>query len=185
MLLVGLAGVVLALGCAAAIGLAVRPTGPEPVPAAPPTAGTGPTADGPPGEIRPRPEARAAMVLGRWDRRRAAAYAVGDVESLRDLYLPGRRVGRADAALLQAYVARDLTVLGARPQVLEVTVLHQSPGRLRLRVRDRLPRAVVVARGSPPVQRALPAGGPQLHEVRLVRRTGAWKVAAVRDAAHR
>lgn len=172
--LVGLVGVVLALGAAAAVGLAVRPDGSAPAPAVPaPLEAPAPAAQS---VVRSRPAVRAARVLGRWDRRRAAAYTTGDVAALRALYLPRRRVAEADASLLRSYVERGLTVRGVVPQVVEVAVVHQAPARLRLRVRERLPPTQV---RSTEERRALPPGGLHVHEVTLVRRATGWKVAAV------
>src|SRR4051812_34300354 len=57
---------------------------------------------------------------------------------LRDLYVGGSRAGRADVRLLRAWTARGLRGEGLRTQVLELRVVSQHPGRLVIRVADRL-----------------------------------------------
>jgi len=122
----------------------------------------------------------AAAVLHSWDRRRAEAWAAGDAHALADLYLPGSAAGRADVALLEAYLHRGLRVSGLRMQVFAVRVLRHQRKRWRLSVTDRLARAVAVGDG-----RAvrLPRDSAATWVVSLVRGSdGQWRVATVRRA---
>lgn len=120
-----------------------------------------------------RPEVGAAQVLAGWDRRRAAAWAAGSVRELRALYVPGSRTATADVRMLRAWRARGLAVSGLATQLLAVEILHRSAGRLRLRVTDRVVRAVATGPG---VSRALPRDLPTTYVVVLVRRGGDWLV---------
>jgi hypothetical protein len=125
---------------------------------------------------------RAIGVLHDWDRRRAAAYARGDVTALRRLYVPGSVAGRADVRLLEDYLARGYVVTGMRMQLVAVAVLATTGDRLRLRVTDRLRDAVAVA-GTARVR--LPRDEASDRVIVLRRDAGAWRVAAVRDARPR
>jgi hypothetical protein len=130
-------------------------------------------------------EARALAVLRAWDRRRAAAWAVGSADRLLHLYLPGSGAGSADARLLRAYRARGARVVGMRTQVLALAVLDQAPGRLRLAVTDRLSGLRVVSATDPGGGRTgawLPRDTATARVVTLVRSTRhGWQVAAVRE----
>jgi hypothetical protein len=121
---------------------------------------------------------RAADVLRAWDRRRADAWAEGDVAALRELYVD--RAGVADVRLLRRYDDRGYRVEGLTTQLLAVDVLERRPGRWVLRVTDRLTGAVVV-RGAE--QAPLPRDRADTHLVVLTRDDGGrWRVAAVRPA---
>lgn len=122
-------------------------------------------------------EGPAVAVLADWDRRRAAAYSAGDPVRLRGLYLPSSRAGAADVTVLRRYAARGLRVRRLRTQVLEAEVLGRRPGRLVLRVTERLAGAVAVGRG---VRVRLPEDRASRHTVTLVRRAGRWVVARTR-----
>lgn len=139
-------------------------TEPVPVPAAAVSPGTSGT------------ESRAVRVLRDWDARRAAAWASGDPARLAVLYVPGSRTGRVDRAMLAAYADRGLRVTGLRMRLLAVEVLAADPGRLRLRVTDRLARAV--ARG-PGTRVRLPRDRPTTRVVVLCRGPGGWRVVEV------
>lgn len=120
----------------------------------------------------------AAAVLHAWDRRRAHAWATGDVQALADLYTPRSGAGRADVELLKQYLHRGLRVTGLRMQVFALRVLGHQPGRWRLRVTDRLARAVAVGVGGAV---RLPKDSAATRVIGLVRGTdGRWRVAAVR-----
>lgn len=121
--------------------------------------------------------ARAVGVLAGWDRRRAAAWAAGDAQALRRLYVPGSRAGRHDLALLRRYAGRGLRVRGLTTQLVEVRVRHSSAAGLTLAVTDRVADAVVVHDGR---RLRLPAGGLATRVVRLRSVGGAWLVASVR-----
>ena len=122
------------------------------------------------------PVVRAADVLRAWDRRRARAWAEGDVAGLRELYVD--RAGVADVRLLRSWADRGYQVEGLATQLLAVDVLEQRPGRWLLRVTDRIASAVAV-RGRERVP--LPRDREDTHVVRLVRgHDGTWRVAEVR-----
>lgn len=67
-------------------------------------------------------------------------------------------------------------------QLLAVRVLQERPGRLRLRVTDRLTGAVAVG---PPGRVRLPSDTASTRVVVLVRRGGGWQVAEVSDPGPR
>lgn len=121
-------------------------------------------------------ETTALAVLHAWDDRRAAAWARGDVDLLRRLYVSGSRTGRADVAMLRAYADRGLRVTGLRTQVLAVAVRALAPARLVLRVTDRLAGGVVRGAARP---LALPVDRPTSQVVVLRRVGGRWLVASV------
>lgn len=125
-----------------------------------------------------------ARILAAWDERRAAAWAEGDPEALRDLYAAGSRTGAADVRLLRRYLRRGLTVEGLRTQLLALDVVGRSPGRLVLVVTDRVVAGHAVG-GASPV--ALPADRASTRRIVLVRRNGRpgeeWRVAEARDQA--
>src|SRR4051794_31356979 len=118
----------------------------------------------------------AAAVLRGWDRRRAEAYAAGSPVRLRALYVRG--AGSSDVHLLEGYRSRGWRVVGMRMQVLAVAVSSREPGRLRLRVTDRLAGAVAVRAGE---RVRLPRDRASTRTVTLVRGSdGMWRAAAVR-----
>jgi hypothetical protein len=121
---------------------------------------------------------RALRVLHVWDERRATAWAGGDADRLRRLYVPRSRTGRADVGMLRAYAARGLRVVGMRTQLLGVEVLGAGRGRMALLVTDRLVGAVARGRGRPLV---LPADRASRARVRLRRVAGRWRVVEVRE----
>lgn len=121
----------------------------------------------------------AVAALHAWDRRRAAAWAAGDVAALRALYAADSRAGRADAALLREYVARGISVTGLRMQLLAVEVVACSPGRCVLVVTDRLARVIARHRGR---TLDLPEDRPSTHRVTLVRQGGGWRIGEVYPA---
>jgi hypothetical protein len=118
-------------------------------------------------------------LLHAWDARRGRAYATGSVSMLRRLYLPRCAAARADVRMLRAYAGRGYRVRGLRMQVLRVEVLAHAPGRWRLRVTDRVARAVAVGHGS---RVLLPRDRASTRVVDLVRAAGRWRVASVRPA---
>jgi hypothetical protein len=143
---------------------------PRPVAADPP----GASADG----TQPADPLPAAVLLHAWDRRRALAWARGDVQALGDLYTAGSPAGRADVALLKAYLHRGLRVTDLRMQVFAVLVLHHGHGRWRLLVTDRLARAVAVGAGGAV---RLPRDSAATRVISLLRGPdGRWRVSAVR-----
>lgn len=119
---------------------------------------------------------RAAGVLRAWDRRRAEAWAAGDVAGLRGLYVD--RAGVADVRLLRRWVGRGYRVGGLTTQLIAVEVLQHARGRWRLRVTDRVAGGVAVGAGE---RVPLPRDRADTHLVDLVRGAdGVWRVARVR-----
>lgn len=127
----------------------------------------------------------AVDVLRRWDRRRAQAFAAGDVDALRRLYVPGSGAGAADVAVLAAYVSRGLRVEGMRMQVLGVDVLEESPGVVRVRVTDRLASAFAVDALGRRVRLPRDAASRRVVELRRRGADGEWRVAEVRESGPR
>ena len=117
-------------------------------------------------------------ILADWDRRRAAAYATGDIEALRALYARGSSAGRRDVDMLGSYRERGLTVRGLRTQLLDAVATRQGPHRLVLRVTERVSGATAVGHG---VRVPLPVSAARRRVVTLVRHDGAWVVSAVRQ----
>ncbi|PUA79195.1 hypothetical protein [Nocardioides currus] len=132
------------------------------------------------GDSSPAAGAAPRSVLAAWDERRAAAWADGDVEALRDLYVAGSATGRSDARMLAAYVDRGLRVEGLTTQVLALEVLAEEPERLILRVTDRVRGGVVTGAA---VDAALPQDRSSTRTVTLRRVDGAWLVVRTRDQA--
>jgi hypothetical protein len=126
----------------------------------------------------------ASDVLRRWDRARGRAFAEGDVNALRRLYVEGSTAGTADVRLLRGYLRRGLRVEGMRMQLLRVEVVHEDRGRLVLRVTDRLTGAIAVDRGA---RIPLPQDGASTRvvELRRPRPDLLWRVASVRESARR
>lgn len=133
-----------------------------------------------PAAAAPRTARRAVDVLRDWDRARSRAFADGDVAALRRLYVPGSAAGRADARLLRGYLRRGLRVEDLRVQLLAVDVLDRDPDRLRLRVTDRVARAVAVGERGRSV---LPRDRATTRDVELRRDAGGtWQVVGVSPA---
>lgn len=112
-------------------------------------------------------------VLREWDRRRAAAWAAGDVEGLRSLYLTRSVAGERDAARLSRWLDQDLRVRRLVTQVLRVRVLEARRGALLLAVTDRIARAETTS------GLQLPSDDPSTWRIRMRRVVGEWRVAAV------
>ncbi|QBR91470.1 hypothetical protein [Nocardioides euryhalodurans] len=142
------------------------PAGPEPV--------------APPGRALAADRTAPLEVLRGWDRDRARAWRRGDGEALAELYVPGSRAGRADAALLEAYAGRGLRVTGVRMQLAAVEVVARTGDRLELLVTDRLGRTVARGGGG---SFSLPGDDWSRRRVVMVRSGTRWQVAEVRDRA--
>lgn len=166
-----LAAAAAAMVVATLVVLLLRPAPPGPG-AAGGTAGAGtpPATAGPHAAGGSGGTGTPSAVLAGWDRRRAGAWARGDVDALGGLYAPGSAAGRADVAMLRDYRRRGLRVEGLTTQVLRLEVLRRAPGRLVLRVTDRLAGGTVVGAAAPV---ALPADRASTRRVTLVRRPGA------------
>lgn len=122
-----------------------------------------------------------AGILAAWDERRASAWAAGDTEALRDLYVAGSRTGAADLRLLRHYRGRGLAVTDLATQVLALEVVERSGSRLVLVVTDRVVGGRAVGRGTSPI--ALPADRASTRRIVLARPDGTWLVAEARDQA--
>lgn len=133
----------------------------------PPAAGPSPT-DGP------------RDVLAEWDSRRSAAWADGDVDALRGLYVADSPTGRVDARMLAAYVERGLRVEGLTTQVLALEVIDESADGMLVRVTDRVVGGVVVGGRA---SRPLPRDRPSTRTLALRRVDGEWLVESARDQA--
>ncbi len=119
----------------------------------------------------------AVAVLRDWDRRRAGAWAAGDVAVLRSLYTRRSLAGVRDAARLSRWLERGLRVRRLETQVLRARVLEERADRLVLSVTDRVARAVATGRG---VALPLPADTPSTWRITLRRVDAEWRVASVR-----
>ena len=128
----------------------------------------------------PAQERTPVEVVHGWDERRAAAWAAGDAEALARLYVPGARVGRADAAMLEAYLARDLRVEGLDTQLLEVEEVRTDEHEMVVRVTDRVHAGTVVGPG---MRRALPRDAVSVRRLTLRLHEGSWRVARVVESA--
>ncbi|MDF9715700.1 hypothetical protein [Nocardioides sp. ChNu-99] len=130
------------------------------------------------------PVPAAVAVVRGWDERRSAALADGDADALRSLFAPGPRgdtLAAADLALLAAYDARGLRVVGLGFQLVDVDVVTAAagtatrPATLLVAVRDRMPRAAV-ARGDVVVAH-LPARAEARRVLRFERHGDDWLLA--------
>lgn len=115
----------------------------------------------------------AVEALRAWDVRRAEAWAADDPAALRALYTDGSRTGRADVALLRAYVARGVAVNGMAMQLLAVDVVERDDDAATLVVTDRLVRVEAWHDGR---ALTLPADLPSTHRITLVRVGETWLV---------
>ncbi|HEY0904822.1 MAG TPA: hypothetical protein VGE14_13130 [Marmoricola sp.] len=120
----------------------------------------------------------ALRVLSSWDRRRADAWADGDLRALRALYAPRAAAGSADVALLRRYLRRGLVVRDLRMQLLAVRVLAARPRVLLLVVTERLAGAHAVRVGDGTTRR-LPGTSAVERRIVLRRVDGRWRVARV------
>lgn len=162
------AAVVCILVTASTVGVALVATGRDAVrPVRPPSVATYPR----------RPEVQALEVLHAWDRRRASAWAAGDVRSLARLYVGGSRTGARDVRELQRWRERHLRVVGLRTQVSALRLRRRSPERLTLVVTDRTVGGVAVG-GRHRV--GLPRSAWATHRITLHRVRGTWRVSEVR-----
>ncbi|HNM96387.1 MAG TPA: hypothetical protein PKK40_00425 [Marmoricola sp.] len=124
------------------------------------------------------PAAVRHTALQEWDAARAAAWAHGDVDELRRLYLSGS--GRADVAALKRWVARGFVVRRMQRQVRIAQVIRDQPGQRTILVEDRLVSAVAVSRAGAEV--GLPSGPWRRVVITLTRRDGAWRCAQISAA---
>ncbi|MCX6399366.1 MAG: hypothetical protein NTX33_05475 [Propionibacteriales bacterium] len=166
---------VLVLIAAALAGWAVisagRPAGPEPVRA--PVAVVAPEAR----SISVTAAVSSLAVLRDWDRARADAWAVGDVDALRRLYVRGSEAGRADVAMLRQWSDRGVRVEGMSMQVLAVELRARTARRVVLVVTDRLVGAEAVAPGGAV---ALPRDRATTRRLVFRKVGGSWLVAGAK-----
>jgi len=129
---------------------------------------------------RPAPAADrtgAITVLRDWDRDRAEAWREGDLGALGRLYVARSLAGRADRAMLAAYVDRGLRVRGVRMQVASVRVERSDDARVVLLVTDRLSTAATAT--GPGRVLPLPRDRWTSRRIVLVRAGERWQVARV------
>lgn len=112
-------------------------------------------------------------VLREWDRRRAAAWATGDVRRLRSLYVRGSRAAAADVGRLQRWESRGVRVSAIDTQLLRVRVVSADAHRTVLAVTDRVARVETTDR------RSLPDDRESSWRIVLRRIRGEWLVASV------
>lgn len=115
-------------------------------------------------------------LLHAWDRRRAAAWAAGDVRALRRLYVEGAAAGARDLAMLRSWSERGLTVAPLEVQVLAGRVVVRGPGRVTFVVTERLARAEARVGSDTWL---LPRGQVVTRRVTMWRVGGRWRVASV------
>ena len=115
-------------------------------------------------------------ILRSWESDRSRAWAAGDADALRALYLPGSALGAQDVRLMRRYAARGLRVTGITMQVLAARVLVRRPDQVRIEVVERFAGGIVTHAGA---QRRLPVGQASRRLVELRRRGGAWVLASV------
>lgn len=159
---------VLALGLTSGLVAVAVTSGDPPVAGrSPASAATLPSQGGRPGPL---------AVLHAWDERRAAAWAAGDETALARLYTARSPARAGDLALLRRYRERGVSVPDVRMQVLRAAVLVDRPGRVVIRVTERLAsRAAFV--GTRRV--LLPRDTAQTHVIDLRRVRGSWRVETV------
>ena len=124
--------------------LATPAAAPSP-PLAPPPTPEATTPETPPGGATSRSRrAWARDLVGAWHAERARAWSAVDEAALRALYVAGAPTGEADVARLRRWEESGWRVAGQRTEIEGVRVESVGRARLRLRVRDRLTRAVAV-----------------------------------------
>jgi eukaryotic-like serine/threonine-protein kinase len=132
-----------------------------------------------------RADADWADVIRGLDQRRASVFGRGDAAGLRAVYLHGSPALREDTADLNQLAAAELRTRGLRLVVSSVTVREAAPGRVSLKVVDRMPAYDVVdAAGR--VVRQVPGRGDRPWIVTLVPATdavGEWRIAAIAAAS--
>lgn len=116
-------------------------------------------------------------LLHAWDRRRAAAWAAGDADALRSLYVEGAAAGARDLAMLRSWSQRGLTVAPLEVQVLAGRVVARGSGRVTFVVTERLARAAARAGSDTWL---LPSGQVVTRRVTMWRVNGQWRVASVK-----
>ncbi|TQK71573.1 hypothetical protein [Nocardioides sp. SLBN-35] len=179
--LLGTAAIVLTVVAAVAV-LVLRGGGPPSsgTPAAGPRAVVAPAA----GRVGVARAVGSLAVLRDWDRSRARAWASGDVDALRALYVRGSPAGTRDVAMLRAWLRRGLRVEGMAMQVLTVELQRRTDRRLVLVVTDRLAGAMGVRPGSGE-RVALPRDGPSTRRLVFVRSGDAWLLASAQAVVAR
>lgn len=172
--LLAVAGAVVVLVAAAALGWRLGRPDPEVAPvvpaAAPTRAAASPSPTGP-------PDWRA--VLDGLDAARAAAFAEGDPARLAQTDAPGSPALAADAALLAQLTAAGRTARGVRHELRAVQQVSFDGTTARLRIRDVLPGYQVLD-GSGAVVEQRPARGEAGYEVVVVRTPAGFRLREVR-----
>ena len=128
--------------------------------------------------VSPAADDQWAARLAELDHARGRAFSSADPTLLREVYAPGSRARRADAATIDAYAARGGRVVGAELMILRCRVVSSSPARVRLEVVDQLAAARVEWDDGPTTR--LPRDLPSRREVALVRTGQGWRIAETR-----
>ncbi|MDX6287874.1 MAG: eukaryotic-like serine/threonine-protein kinase [Frankiales bacterium] len=119
-------------------------------------------------------------VMQQLDTRRDRAFATGDADELRLLYVESSTPLAVDEAALGSLTRRDLRARGLRLTIVSVTAVKADASSALLHVVDQLPAYDIVdARGR--VAAHHPARGLRSWRVELKRIGGAWRIATVRS----
>lgn len=178
----GLAAIVMVVA-----GVMVLRTGTEPDPAAYGAATPGESSEGEtPGSPGGRSGGaeREAGAAARWlrtlrglDGWRSRAFAAGDLRGLDRVYVPGSAPWRSDRSMLVSYRDRGLRVVGLEIRIDRLVVDRAAPGRVVLRVVDRLVAGAAIDRAGR--RTALPPGGPVERLITLDGSGGNWRIVGV------
>jgi serine/threonine protein kinase len=109
---------------------------------------------------------------------RASAFFTADPRALDGVYAPGSEALAADREALAGLAAGGLTIDGARHEIRDVTVLDEEPGRVRVRVLDRLPEHRVLDRDEGLVE-VRPGTTLAPVDLELVDSADGWRIASV------
>lgn len=123
----------------------------------------------------------ALAVLNAWHRRRAQAFARGDPDAMRALYVDAR-VATADLRLLARYRRQGVRITGVAHQVLAFRAVRRSERLLVVQVTARLAGGELVGRG---FRLPLPRDRPEQRMLTLERAGTRWQVAEVRAVSTR
>jgi hypothetical protein len=116
-----------------------------------------------------------ATVLDQLDRRRAEAFAQGDLAALDTVYAPGSPALGRDRERLRELLAANARARGLRLQITRAEAAALGPDRVVLRVVDRLAPHVLVDPSGNELERR-PGRGPAEWQVTMLRAGSGWRV---------